>query len=66
MIGSGDFGDVIVAKLAAGAVHHMAQLARVDEQDFTAPVAQFLVPAHAVGFVLCQKPDAHRNLRGIK
>jgi hypothetical protein len=34
----GNAGDVLVGQLAVGAVHHRAELARVDEQRFAAPV----------------------------
>jgi hypothetical protein len=40
MIGARDPRDVILGKFLARAVHHMAELARVDEQHLAAPVAE--------------------------
>ena len=40
MIGPGDAGDVPTLKLTVGTVDHAAQLAGVDEEHFTVPVAR--------------------------
>ena len=50
-------GDVGVGQLAVGAVHHTAEFAGVDEQDFTVPAAGLPVLA-----IAGQKPQAGRNL----
>ncbi len=43
MIGAGDFRDVVVRQFAMDAVGQRAELARVDEQRFAAPVAEAAV-----------------------
>ncbi len=62
MEGVGDLLDVVRGKVTQYAVFHVAQLAGVDEQEFAAPVALFLVQRKAVPFVLGQKPDTGRDL----
>ncbi len=65
----GEDGSVVrengIAFLAR-AVHHMAELARIDEQDLTPPVPQLCVPRDAVRLVPRQKPQANRNLGRIE
>ena len=62
VIGRRDLGDVLVGELLAGAVHHVPELAGVDEQHLAAPVA----PAIAGVLVAGQEPEAGRNLRRVE
>ena len=44
----------------------MAELARVDEEDFIAAVAQLFVAGNAVRAVAGEEPEADGNLRRIE
>ena len=61
VIGVGDAGDLLRGQFAVGAVDHAAELARVDEQQLPAPVAQRAVAAGAG-----QEPQAGRDLRRVE
>ena len=66
MIGAGNFLDVPAGKFLSRAVDHMTELARVDEQDLTAPVPQLDVAGNAIRPVAGEKPQADRYLRRIE
>ena len=38
VVGGGDAGDVVVAQFAVGAVHHIPELARVDEENLVGAI----------------------------
>ena len=43
MIGAGDLDNIVIRELAPGTVHHVTELAGVDEQHLAAPSAEAVI-----------------------
>src|SRR5690242_15692569 len=61
MIGASDFCNVFVAQCLVRAVHHLAHLARVNEQNLAAAIAELVIAS-----VASQNPYADRYLGCVK
>lgn len=66
VVGVGDLPNVSVRQLAPGPVNHHAELARIDEQHMSTPIAQIFLTRPAIGFVTCQKPQAGGDLSRVE
>ena len=61
MIGPGDFGNVLLSQVALDPVNHAAHFPGIQEENFAASVFESVVP-----LIAREKPEADRDLRGIK
>jgi hypothetical protein len=61
MIGTGDSFYIFIREFPVGTVYHMPHFARINKQYFSSPVS---VPSGC--FVLGDKPEADRDLSGVK